>query len=96
MLSMAGCSYRRTVRLVFFSNEEVGTIGSTEYASAAASRGDDIRAFLALDSIGYGPAEEDLEVATRTEYGWLAARVVEVSERLVGLPGVSLVSDHCG
>jgi hypothetical protein len=93
---LAQCRFRRTVRLLLFSNEEVGTIGSTTYASDASSRGDDIRAFLNLDMIGYGPADEDLDIATRPAYEALAMRVVGAAERWAGLDTVTHIDDHCG
>jgi Zn-dependent M28 family amino/carboxypeptidase len=93
---MAGCSYRRTVRLLLLSNEEAGTVGSSVYAQDAAARGDDIRAFLSLDMIAYGPPGEDLDVVTRPPYSWLAERVVDASLTEAGFPAVARIHEACG
>lgn len=55
---MATQSPRRTVRFVAFVNEEppffqTGAMGSEVYARAARERGDDIRAMISLETIGY-------------------------------------------
>ena len=94
---LSGCGYARTIRLILFSNEETGTEGSLAYVAAAAGRGDDIRAFLNLDMIGYGPPEEDLDVMTRPAYESLAGRVASTAEAWVPGFGVStLITERCG
>jgi Zn-dependent M28 family amino/carboxypeptidase len=55
---LAGNSYPRTVRLVAFANEEPPffygeEMGSRVYASRARQRGEQIKAMLALETIGY-------------------------------------------
>ncbi len=55
---LVGHEPRRTIRLVAFVNEEpplfwTRDMGSDVYARAARSRGDDIRAMLSLETIGY-------------------------------------------
>jgi Zn-dependent M28 family amino/carboxypeptidase len=54
----AGLSFPRTLRLVFFANEEppyfnVNDMGSQVYARACRARGDDIRSMLCFDTIGF-------------------------------------------
>lgn len=93
---MSGCSFRRTVKLVFFSNEEPGTIGSTFYATQASGRGDDIRAFIALDSIGYGPPAEDIDAVTLPSDAWLVDRIEAASATYVGASLARRVLDACG
>jgi len=93
---LSGCSYARTIKLLLFSNEESGTLGSSAYASAAADRGDDIRGFLSLDMIAYGPAGENLDVATRPAYEALANDVVTASLTWAGQPAVAVIDDACG
>lgn len=94
--ALSGCSFRRTIRLLLFSNEEQGMIGSAAYAREARARGDDIRGFLNLDMIAYGPPGEDLDVATRPAYSALAQRVVAATERWTPLDTVTHIDDHCG
>ncbi|MBW2263855.1 MAG: M20/M25/M40 family metallo-hydrolase [Deltaproteobacteria bacterium] len=93
---LGGCSFRRTVKLLFFSNEEAGIVGSTYYASEARGRGDDIRGFLALDSIGYGAGGEDIDAVTLPDDAWLVDRVEAVSATYVGAPILKRVLDACG
>lgn len=55
---LAGHTPRRTVKLVAFVNEEpplfrTRDMGSDVYARAARSRGDDIRAMISIETIGY-------------------------------------------
>lgn len=93
---LSACSFRRTIRLIFFSNEEAGAIGSAFYAQGARERGDDIRAFLNLDMIAYGGDDEDLDVATRPAYTDLAERVESTAQRWAELDVVTHIDDHCG
>jgi hypothetical protein len=56
--SLAGSQPRRTVRFVFFVNEEppffkTGLMGSLVYARQARQRGEQIKAMLSLETIGY-------------------------------------------
>jgi Peptidase family M28 len=93
---LSKCNFRRTIKLVLFSNEEKGLIGSEYYARDAVNNGDDIKGMLALDTIGFGPADEDLNVNTKTGMEWLANMVKEASDNEVGLPVVVEVDDQCG
>ena len=45
--------FARTVRLILFTGEEYGFLGSIAYARACRQRGDDIVAVLNLDMIGW-------------------------------------------
>jgi hypothetical protein len=90
------CTFRRTVKLLLFSNEEAETVGSSYYASNARSRGDDIRGFFAIDSIGYGTSTEDIDAVTLPEDAWLVDRVVAVNTAHVGAPLARRVLDACG
>ncbi len=90
------CEYKRTVKLVFFSNEEQGLIGSERYAADAVENEMNIQGFLALDTIGFGPADEDLNVNTKTGMDWLANAVKDASDLHVGLPVVVEIDDQCG
>ncbi len=50
---MSQHTFNHTVRFIAFSGEEVGTYGSFCYARQAYRRGDDIRAVVNLDMVGY-------------------------------------------
>lgn len=92
---LSGCQYRRTIRLVFFSNEEVGTVGSAAYVRDARLAGDNISGYLNLDMIAFGPTDEDLDIATRPAYENLAQTVVEAAETWTELDTVAHIDDHC-
>jgi hypothetical protein len=51
-------SFPYTIRLIAFSGEEVGTYGSFSYARDAYRRGDNIRAVINPDMIGYADTPE--------------------------------------
>jgi aminopeptidase YwaD len=48
-----GHEYKRTIKLVCFSGEEQGLLGSDAYASVAASSGELIKAAITMDMIAY-------------------------------------------
>ncbi len=50
---LGGYSFERTIRIVLFTGEEQGMLGSEVYARAARAAGDDIVAVLNLDMIGW-------------------------------------------
>lgn len=80
-----------TVTFIAFSAEEQGLIGSEAYASAAAARGDEIVAMIAVDMIGYvAPGDAvDLDIIDDVYSAWLRERVIQVGALYV--PGFSIV-----
>jgi photosystem II stability/assembly factor-like uncharacterized protein len=61
--ALSATTFDRTIKFVFFSGEEQGLLGSRDYARRAREGGDDIRAVLNLDMVGYagdGPLDEYL------------------------------------
>lgn len=55
---MSSYSFNNTIRFVAFSGEEVGTYGSFCYARDSYKNGDNIKAVLNLDMIGYANSSE--------------------------------------
>lgn len=96
--ALAGCKPARTVRLLFFSNEEKGTIGSKAYVNdlKATLPTNKLRGFINVDMIAYGPDDEDLDLATRTKYKTLADDMAKAVEKWTTLKTNKIVSDHCG
>ncbi len=84
------------VDLVFFTNEEYGTVGSGYYASDAAAAGEDITGMIAVDMIAYGPEGEDLDLNAKTGMEWLTGAFAQSAETWTELEVVEQIDDHCG
>ncbi len=93
---LATCEPGARIDFVFFSNEEIGTVGSAAYARDAADEGEDIVAMVAVDMVAWGPPGEDLDLATKTAMGWLAEEFAEGVEQNTGTDVVLRIDDHCG
>jgi Zn-dependent M28 family amino/carboxypeptidase len=95
---LAGCRPQRELRLVFFSNEEVGTVGSKAYVSSLKATLPPARVigFLNVDSVGYGPAGEDLDLATKPSQKAFADAVKGAVESFTTLKAKEVLSDLCG
>jgi hypothetical protein len=67
---LAGCQPQRTIRFVFFSNEEKGVIGSTAYVQSikATLPKEKLVGFINVDMVGFGPDTDDLDLVTRPAY----------------------------
>lgn len=53
---LGGRRFERTLVFVCFDAEEYGNFGSTDYATRARERGDDVRGMISLEMIGYTDA----------------------------------------
>ena len=93
---LAQCDLDTRIDFVFFTNEEIGTVGSEAYAADAVAAEEDIVAMIAVDMVAYGPPGEDLDVATKTAMSWLAAGFLEGVETYTGTQTVARIDDHCG
>ncbi len=96
--AFAGCKPARTVRFLLFSNEEKGTIGSKAYVKdlKATLPNNKLLGYINVDMIAYGPANEDLDLATRVKYKALAENMAKTVEKWTTLKTNLIVSDHCG
>lgn len=88
---MSGYRFASTIKFLAVTGEEFGLYGSEYYAAAAASAGEDIRAVLNGDMIGWEgdgiPAVEDLDVNYNTSSAWLGNLMVQIAaDYPVGLP----------
>jgi hypothetical protein len=95
---LAGCKLKRTVRLLFFSNEEAGTVGSSKYVKSIATEAPpaSVLGVLSLDMIGYARPNEDLDLATRLAYGSLVDSIATSVTKWTTLPVKKVVNDQCG
>jgi hypothetical protein len=95
---LASCKPKRTVRFLFFSNEEAGTVGSTKYVKSIATEAPPakVAGFLSLDMIGYARANEDLDLATRPAYASLVDAVATSVTKWSALQVKKVVNDQCG
>jgi acetylornithine deacetylase/succinyl-diaminopimelate desuccinylase-like protein len=84
------------VDLVFFTNEEAGTVGSSFYAGDAAAEGQDITAMIAVDMIAFGPEGEDLDLNTKPGQEWLPQAFADAATAWTELEVERRIDDHCG
>ncbi|MBC7364597.1 MAG: M20/M25/M40 family metallo-hydrolase [Candidatus Aminicenantes bacterium] len=69
-----------TVRLIAFTAEEIGLIGSRYYASTSEVTKDKMVGVINLDMIAYADSlPEDLDIITNNYSNWLAERVVNAT-----------------
>jgi peptidase M28-like protein/type IX secretion system substrate protein/carboxypeptidase family protein len=59
---MAPLTFKRTLKCILFSGEELGLLGSAAYASQAASNGDNILGMLNMDMIAYVQPGDQIDV----------------------------------
>jgi Zn-dependent M28 family amino/carboxypeptidase len=78
---LAPHDFAATLRIVAFSAEEYGLIGSEAYAAGAASSGENIRGMINLDMLGYlAPHDNlDLDLITNSSSTWLRDAAREVA-----------------
>ena len=93
---LATCALPTRIDFVFFTNEEIGTVGSGFYAEDANDADEDILAMIAVDMVAFGPDGEDLDLATKSDMGWLAEGFKEGSDDNTGTQTVLRIDDHCG
>ncbi len=95
---LAGCQLRQSVRLVFFSNEEIGIVGATQYVQEMKGTltPQQVTGVINADMVGFAAAGEDLDLATRPAYKILADKMKEAVERYTSLPVKEIVNDQCG
>ena len=90
-----------SIRFIAFSGEELGMLGSRDYAAAAAATDDAILGVFNFDMFGYNDIVDRIELATNPASRWLADLMVQAEERYdIGLrvdlleDGNAILSDH--
>lgn len=81
---LSNSSFPYTIRFIAFSGEEVGTYGSFSYARDAYRRGDNIRAIINPDMIGYADTSKGgrtLRFFYPVGSKWIATSAQEIAER---------------
>jgi len=96
--ALAGCKLKRTIRLLFFSNEEKPIVGSTAYVNSikATLPKDKLLGYINVDMVAYGPDTEDLDLATKPAYKGLVDDMGAAVEKWTKLKVKQVISDHCG
>jgi len=87
-----------SVRLVLFSNEERGTVGSQQYAAYLAAQvpTEDVVGFINVDMIAYGDDGEDLDLATRPDHADFLHDTADAVVARTSLEVDRIIDDHCG
>jgi hypothetical protein len=98
--ALSGCKLNRTVRFLFFSDEEAGTVGSSQYVQSikASIPAADLLGFLSLDMIGWARSGvvEDIDLATRPAYGTLVNDMAASMTKWGSVPVKKVINDQCG
>jgi hypothetical protein len=96
--SLAGCHPQRSVRLLFFSNEEAGTVGATQYVASIKTSlpPSKVTGFINVDMVGFGPDTEDLDLATQTTQKPFVDAMKAAVERWTTVKVKEDVGDQCG
>jgi len=91
---LSASSYKRTIKLINFSGEEMGLLGSQAYASQAAQQGDNILGMVNMDMIAYvAPADPiDVDLIKNTASTDLANAYINISQMYV--PSLSIVNGY--
>ena len=84
------------VDFVFFTQEELGQIGSSNYAADAKAAGEAIEAMIAVDMVGFGSPDEDLDLVTKPDMPWIAEAFKEGSDTYTTLNTVLVLDWACG
>ncbi len=92
---LAGSDLSMRVDFVFFTLEESGAVGSGAYAGDAKASGEAIQAMIAVDMVGYGSPDEDLDLATKPSMAWLAQGYKVAADTYTELDTVLVIEETC-
>ncbi|GAB4365573.1 MAG: hypothetical protein Kow0042_04900 [Calditrichia bacterium] len=89
--NLAALNYKRTIKLVNFSGEELGLWGSSAYASQAAQQGENILGMINMDMIAYVKPGDiiDVDLVKNTPSQDLANAYISFSQMYI--PTLSIV-----
>ncbi|GAB4327755.1 MAG: hypothetical protein Kow0037_01570 [Calditrichia bacterium] len=89
---LADMNFKRTVKFILFSGEELGLLGSRAYAQQAAQQGENILGMINMDMIGYVAPNDpvDVDVVKNTDSQDLYNAYFTVSQMYV--PALSIVN----
>ena len=95
---LESCPPERSIRLLFFTNEEHGTIGSIAYVDdlPAELPPSEVLVYVNVDMIAFGPDDEDLDLATRPAYADLLQTASAAVTEWTDLDVREIIDDHCG
>lgn len=91
---LSASSYKRTIKLINFSGEEMGLLGSQAYASQASQNGHNILGMVNMDMIAYVASGDpiDVDLIKNTASTDLANAYVDISQMYV--PSLSIVNGY--
>jgi len=91
---MSNFNWDYTIRFVAFSGEEQWMLGSLEYVEEASNNGDDIKAALNVDMIGYALTEDHrskVKVFTDSTSHWLVPYTSSVEDTYTDLIDLTII-----
>lgn len=91
---LSASNYKRTIKLIAFSGEELGLLGSAAYASLAAQQNHNILGMINMDMIAYVAAGDpiDVDLIKNTASTDLANLYISASQMYV--PSLSIVNGY--
>jgi Zn-dependent M28 family amino/carboxypeptidase len=93
---LASSELTMRVDFVFFTLEELGRIGSRNYAADARTSGERIEAMINVDMIAFGPTDEDLDLVTKPSMAWIAEDFNEAVDTYTNLYTTLVIDETCG
>lgn len=93
---LAASELSMRVDFVFFTLEEKGITGSSNYATDAKASGEVIKAMIAVDMIGFEFPDGDLELVTKPSMAWIAQDYQEAADNYTELDTVLVIKEACG
>ncbi len=92
---LSSYEFKKTIKLILFSNEEVEQKGSECYVRDAVKGKDNIEAAINLDMIAHGDRNEDIDIVTRPKHRWLAEYILNVSSLYSNFKTRKVIDRRC-
>lgn len=92
---LSNYEFKKTIKFILFSNEEIGQKGSESYVRDAVKQKENIVAAINLDMIAYGDKNEDMDIVTQPKHRWLAEYISNISSLYSDLKIRKVIDKRC-